>query len=229
MSGVFVSYRRSDAQGWAGHLGEDLAKAFGDVARFFDLASIPPGADYLVEIERAVAAADAVLVLIGPHWLDLRDEQGQRRLDDPDDVVAAEVAKALSGAVPVIPVLLGGARMPGAATLPARLQALSRRNAFELSDLRWDYDRERLFAALEAGTALRRRPVAAPAGSVSVGAGLHVEGGEVGRVTGVRGSAGAAGPGSVDVLKGAVLKQSKIGDITGVEISPPAPQGPPHG
>lgn len=231
MSGVFVSYRRSDAQGWAGRLGEDLAQAFGDVARFFDLASIPPGADYLVEIDRAVAAADAVLVLIGPHWLELRDEQGQRRLDDPDDVVAAEVAKALSGAVPVIPVLLGGARMPGAATLPARLQALSRRNAFDLSDLRWDYDRERLFAALEASTALRRRPVAAPAaaGGVSVGAGLHVEGSEVGRVTGVRGSPGVAGPGSVDVLKGAVLKQSKIGDITGVEINPPAPKGPPHG
>jgi len=83
MSGVFISYRRADAQGWAGRLGEDLAHAFGDVARFFDLSSIPPGTDFIAEIERAVASAVAVLVLIGPRWLDLRDEHGTRRLDDP--------------------------------------------------------------------------------------------------------------------------------------------------
>ena len=50
MSGIFISYRRADAQGWAGRLGEHLAEAFGDVARFFDLASIPPGADFIAEI-----------------------------------------------------------------------------------------------------------------------------------------------------------------------------------
>jgi hypothetical protein len=217
MSGLFISYRRADAQGWAGRLGEDLAQAFGDVARFFDLASIPPGADFIVEIERAVASADAVLVLIGPRWLDLRNEHDARRLDDPNDVVAAEVSLALTRPAPVIPVLLGGATMPGVAALPEKLQSLARRNAFELSDSRWDYDRDRLFAALEASTSLNRRPAATAGGGVSVGAELQINNSEVGRVTGVRGPAPG---GSVDVLKGAAINNTKMGDITGVESVP---------
>ena len=215
MSGVFVSYRRADAQGWAGRLGQDLAAAFGDVARFFDLASIPLGADFLLEIERAVNAADAVLVLIGPRWLDLRDDQGARRLDQPGDVVAAEVASALARPVPVIPVLLGGAAMPAAAALPAALQPLARRNAHEMSDLRWEHDRDRLFSALEAATPLRRRPAPSAPGAVRVGEGLRIEGSEVGRVTGARGAAPAGG---VDVLRGAVVSGSRLGDITGVDL-----------
>jgi hypothetical protein len=218
MSSVFVSYRRADAQGWAGRLGADLAAAFGDVARFFDLASIPPGADFLLEIERSLADACAVLVLIGPRWLDQRDEQRRRRLDDLDDIVAAEVAKALSLSVPVIPVLLGGAAMPAAADLPEPLRTLRRRNGFELSDARWEFDRDRLFAAIEAATPLRRRAVAAPAVGVSVGAGLELRDAEVGRVTGARGVV----PAGVEVLKGAKLTGGKIGDITGVEITPQA-------
>lgn len=218
MSGIFISYRRDDAQGWAGRLGEDVAKSFGDVARFFDLASIAPGADFLVEIERAVTAADAVLVLIGPRWLDLRDRHKTRRLDDPNDVVAAEVALALTHSAPVIPVLLGGATMPGAAALPEKLQRLARRNAFELSDSRWEHDRDRLFSALEISTPLKRRPAATAAAGVSVGAGLHINDSEVGRVTGVRGPAPS---GSVDVLNDASITHTKMGDITGVEIAPP--------
>ena len=41
MSAIFVSYRRRDAQGWAGRLGTDLAEAFGDVARFLDFNPSP--------------------------------------------------------------------------------------------------------------------------------------------------------------------------------------------
>ena len=217
MSGVFVSYRRADAQGWAGRLGSDLASAFGDVARFFDLASIQPGADFLLAIERAIADANAVLVLIGPLWLDLRDAQGQRRLDDPDDVVVAEIAQALKIGRPVIPVLLGGASMPGSVDLPEALRPLRRRNAVELSDLRWDFDCARLFAALEATTPLTRLPSAPVAGAVSVGAGLKLVDAKVGNVTGAR---GIAPVGAVDVLKGATLQQGSIGDITGVDLGP---------
>ncbi len=223
MSGVFISYRRADAQGWAGRLGADLGQAFGDVARFFDLASIAPGADFVLAIEKAMADAAAVLVLIGPRWLDLRNEQGARRLDAPDDVVAHEIRQALTLAVPVIPVLLGGATMPDAAALPEPLRALARRNAIELSDTRWPHDLERLLAALEAATPLRRRPTEPAAGGVSVGAGLQLRDSEVGRVTGVRGALPARG---VDVLQRATLSNVKMGDITGVELTPPAAPGP---
>ena len=216
MSAVFVSYRRTDAQGWAGRLGGDLAEAFGDIARFFDLASIPPGADFLVEIERAIAQADAALVLIGPRWLDAPDATGARRLDDPDDVVRLEVASALTRTIPVIPVLLGGASMPRSSELPEPLRPLSRRNAVELTDSRWEYDRDHLFEALEAQAGLRRVSAATSEGDgVSVGTGLHARGSEIGNVTGVRG--GAAG-GDVEVLRDAELADVKIGDITGVDL-----------
>lgn len=223
MSGVFISYRRADAQGWAGRLGEDLAQTFGDVARFFDLASIPPGADFIVEIERAIASADAVLVLIGPRWLGLRDEHNIRRLDDPNDIVATEVSLALTHQAPVIPVLLGGITMPGAAALPEKLRSLARRNAFELSDSRWEHDRDRLFTALEASTPLKGRPTATVIGDVSVGAGLQINNSEVGHITGVSGLIPAGG---VGVLKGAAVTNTKMGDITGVEIMPAAAPEP---
>jgi hypothetical protein len=221
MSGVFISYRRSDAQAWAGRLGADLATAFGDVARFFDLASIAPGADYMDVIERAVADADAVLVLIGPQWADTRDSAGRRRLEDPDDVVAAEIVQALKPGRLVIPVLLGGAEMPASTDLPEPLRPLRRRNAIELSESRWAFDCDRLFDALAAASPLKRRPAVggnAMSTTVSVGSGLTLTDAEVGHVTGLHGATSAMPGLSVDVLKGSQLHNVKVGDITGVDF-----------
>lgn len=217
MSGVFISYRRADAQGWAGRINADLTKAFGEVAHYFDMISIRPGADFEADIARAVDAADAVLVLIGPGWLEARSENGERRLDLPTDLVAAEVAMALRRPIPVIPVLLGGTSMPAPLSLPQTLRELSRRNAIELSDARWAYDSNRLLDALEASTPLRRSESAGADVDVSVGAGLKMTDGEVGNVIGVR---GAPPTGSVNVLGGASLTGMKMGDIVGVEITP---------
>ena len=227
MSGIFISYRRADAAGWAGRLGADLALAFGDVARFLDIDSIDPGADFVDAIRHAITDAQAVLVLIGPRWLDQQDAAGARRLDDPQDQVRLEIAHALAALATgllVIPVLLGGAGMPEAARLPLALQGLARRNAFELSDLRWAHDLERLFRALEAGTALRRRAPAArsPDGAsvsakVSVGTNLELEDSDIGNVTGVRGAQPDART-EVDVLKGARIVRAKMGDLTGIDL-----------
>ena len=54
-----------------------------------------------------------------------------------------EIERALArDGVEVIPVLVDGARLPPREELPESLLALRRRNAFELSDRRWDYDVE---------------------------------------------------------------------------------------
>ncbi len=218
MSAVFVSYRRSDAEGWAGRLGADLSEAFGEAARFYDLRSIPPGVDFMVELERALAQAAVALVLIGPGWLDARNAAGERRLEFPDDVVRLEISNVLERTIPVIPVLLGGARMPQSADLPEGLRPLCRRQAVELSDSRWEYDRDALFDALEAQAGLRRAH--SPVGGVSVGSGLNVSDAEIGNVTGVRGEPSASGvPGDVEVLRDANLEKVKLGDITGVDLS----------
>lgn len=45
------------------------------------------GSDFAEAIEGAIAASDTVLVLIGPSWLTVADNNGVRRLDDPEDFV----------------------------------------------------------------------------------------------------------------------------------------------
>jgi hypothetical protein len=46
LSGIFVSYRRSDSQGEAGRLFDDLVKHFGEDTVFMDVAAIEAGRDF---------------------------------------------------------------------------------------------------------------------------------------------------------------------------------------
>jgi uncharacterized membrane protein YidH (DUF202 family) len=114
-----------------------------------DVDTIEPGADFVARIEDAVGSAAVLLVVVGRSWVDAKDELGRRRLDDPEDFVRLEVASALQRDVRVIPVLVGGARMPESDELPAALAGLSRRNALVLSDLDWRAGMSRLLAVLE--------------------------------------------------------------------------------
>ena len=117
-----------------------LADKFGKDKVFFDIATLEPGVDYAEAIERRLALANVLLIVIGPQWLTAVDENGQRRLDDPTDLVRLEVAGALKRNIPVIPVLVGGAAMPTVEKLPEELRHLARRHAYELSDRRWNHD-----------------------------------------------------------------------------------------
>lgn len=147
---VFLSYRRDDAAGHAGRLTDALEAVLGDDAVFQDVEAIAPGKDFIAEIDAALARSQALLVVIGPRWLDARDAGGERRLDDPQDFVRLEITRALERGIRVLPVLVGGAKMPGLADLPAVLQPLARLQAFELSDARWSYDTDRILSALGA-------------------------------------------------------------------------------
>ena len=147
MSKVFVSYRRDDSAGFAGRLTDALERRFGADSVFRDVDDIAAGADFGVVIEQALQQVQAVLVVIGPRWLDARDERG-RRLDDPGDYVRREVELALASGKPVIPVLVGGATMPTAEALPPTLRGLANRNALALGDAGWGADLARLEVAL---------------------------------------------------------------------------------
>ncbi len=87
---------------------------------------------------------------MGPRWATGTDADGAIRIADPDDFVRLEVETALERAdVTVIPVLVGGARMPDPDDLPPGVAPITRRNAIELSDGRWRYDVGRLMTRLE--------------------------------------------------------------------------------
>lgn len=64
------------------------------------------------------------------------------------DYVFREVAGALARPNRVIPILVGGARMPTEGDLPPGLRGLARRNAIVLDDDRWDEDVAHLLAIL---------------------------------------------------------------------------------
>jgi hypothetical protein len=156
MPQIFISYRRGDTSSEAGRLYERLSKRFGAMNVFFDHAAIPPGSDFVNEIQTKARRCDVLIALIGRRWLGSDDPAGCR-LDDPDDFVRQEIAIALERDIPIIPVRVQGAAMPQADQLPPALALLARRQALELSDTRWSYDVERLIAAIEEA-APRARP-----------------------------------------------------------------------
>ncbi|MGZ4279539.1 MAG: toll/interleukin-1 receptor domain-containing protein [Solirubrobacteraceae bacterium] len=168
---IFISYRRDDSRGYAGRLQGDLSRRYSEEHVFRDV-EIPPGADFGQYITSLVDKCNVVLAIIGPGWLDARDREGERRIDDPDDWVRLEIERALArDGVEVIPVLVDGARLPPREELPESLLALRRRNAFELSDRRWDYDvgqlGQHLDALLRGTSALHVKPAGLPATSAA--------------------------------------------------------------
>jgi hypothetical protein len=149
MRAIFISYRRDDAEGQAGRLFDDLVKYFGQSAVFMDVTGIEPGRDFRRVIDEQVASCGVLLALIGKDWLDAKDQSGARRLDDPTDFVRLETASALKRDIPVVPVLVQGAKMPRAEQLPDVLKELAYRNGVELTHARWDSDVDVLAKQLE--------------------------------------------------------------------------------
>jgi len=130
MSKIFLCYRRHDSIGVAGRIYDRLRAHFGSDAVFMDIDSIPFGDDFREHIDAAVGQCDVVLAVIGTKWAGETD--AHRRLDDPGDFVRIELESALHRNLPVIPILIDHARMPGEADLPQSLTRLAFRNAIEV-------------------------------------------------------------------------------------------------
>jgi len=146
---IFISYRRDDAEGYAGRLFDRLSYRFPRRV-FMDVTGIRPGADYSRVIQESVGSCHVLIAIIGREWITLKDDAtNQRRLDLPDDYVRHEIATALSRNITVIPVLVHGAEMPSSALLPPDLAPLSLRNALEVTDGDFDHDAQRLIEAVE--------------------------------------------------------------------------------
>ena len=147
--GIFLSYRRADAAPYARLMKSELRERFPDADVFMDLDSIEAGLDFAEVIREAVDSCAVLVALIGRQWATLADEQGGRRLDDPDDYVRFEIRAALERGVRVIPVLVDDARPLRREQLPAELRKLARLNALELSYGRYEYDVTRLLDMIE--------------------------------------------------------------------------------
>jgi hypothetical protein len=123
---------------------------------FTDVDSIPLGVDFRSHLTSVLAHTDCVLAVIGPDWLAAADASGHRRLDDPADFVRLELEAALARNVPLVPLLVRGARLPAEADLPESLRPLAYRNGMEIRpnpDFHRDLDRlEQQLRAMPART-----------------------------------------------------------------------------
>jgi formylglycine-generating enzyme required for sulfatase activity len=136
MAKIFLSYRRQDSAAMAGRIFDRLCLHFGHDAVFMDIDNIPFGVNFRKHIDAAVGECDVVLAVIGTKWAG--DADAHRRVDDPRDFVRIELESALKREIPVIPILIDHARMPGEADLPASLALLADYNAIEI-DLGRDF------------------------------------------------------------------------------------------
>ena len=141
---IFINYRRDDSAGTAGRLHDRFVQTFGRKNLFMDVDHIPAGVDFVDYLRSQVAACDVFLAVIGPNWLDAKDDSGRRRFDNPDDFVTIEIAAALARNIRVIPVLVDGARTPKADKLPDSVKPLARRNAVEVRNTHFGRDAEAL-------------------------------------------------------------------------------------
>jgi Protein of unknown function (DUF1566)/TIR domain len=148
VSDIFISYRRQDSDAYAGRLYDRLSTRF-DKARIFMDIDMELGIDFVNEIKKRVGSCKVLVAVIGRSWLEVKDNEGRRRLDDPNDWVRLEIAAALERDIPVIPALVGGARMPTSSDLPGALSKLTRRQAIEISHAGFHSDVDRLIRGLE--------------------------------------------------------------------------------
>jgi formylglycine-generating enzyme required for sulfatase activity len=147
---IFINYRRVESSLKAQLLKAELDKAFGAKRVFLDVRGIDGGENWLQTLERQVAASAAMVVLIGKDWVNLKNERGNRRLDDPHDKVRFEISQALLRNLPIIPVSLDLAPVPKATQLPDNLVQLTLMQAMPLREESFATDAEAIAKRLRA-------------------------------------------------------------------------------
>ena len=93
---IFISYRRDDTADEAKQLQEQLENLHEQVFR--DVAAIDVGEKFPKRIMAALKEAGFVIVVIGKRWLNITDERGRRRLENPNDFVRREIKYSLGRA-----------------------------------------------------------------------------------------------------------------------------------
>jgi hypothetical protein len=145
---IFISYRRDDSAGHAGRVHDRLVTEFGRDVLFMDVDAVPLGSNFVKVLGEEVGKCDMLLAVIGPHWLEIKDEHGRRRLDDPADFVRVEIAAALERDIPVVPILLESTSVPRAEELPEELKELTLRNALYVRHASFHADIDKLLRFL---------------------------------------------------------------------------------
>jgi hypothetical protein len=121
-----ISYRTGGGSLAADRLHGRLAHHFSSRQVFYAPDGIPLARNFADMVCNALRSC-MLLALIGDRGLTVPDRDGRRRLHDPKDYARMEIETGLARRnVQVVPILVGGARMPSADELPGRLARLPR-------------------------------------------------------------------------------------------------------
>lgn len=146
---IFVSYRRGDSRSWTDSIARSLKDQFGEKVVFQDTMAIHPGEDFPERIRIPLQDCVVLLAVIGPDWVSAKDEHGNRRLDDQKDWVRFEIKSVLQREIPLIPLLVDGAKMASEKELPESISKLASKNSMPIrANPDFDNDMNRLFEAL---------------------------------------------------------------------------------
>jgi hypothetical protein len=147
---IFISYRRADSKYVVDRIRDRLIDAYGEDTIFRDIESIPLGQNFSDVLKEATTTCDVMLVVIGPEWAGVTDDQGNKRLFDPHDYTRREIEAGLANKkILVIPVLVMNARMPSAEEFPESLVELRSRNAISIrNDPDFNPDMQRLIQGI---------------------------------------------------------------------------------
>src|SRR5207248_969646 len=133
MGGVFISYRSDDEPDIAAFLAEFLSELLGADTVFFASRCIELRANFTNTIVDWLRRRCSVLLAVmGPDWLESRDPQGRRRLDQEDDWVRCEIAEAFNLGVTVVSILLRETSLPREDDLPAEIAPMALRQYWRL-------------------------------------------------------------------------------------------------
>ena len=147
---IFINYRRADSADVAGRIYDYIRENVKGGVIFKDVDSIPLGVDFRTFIDEAVRGSDVMLVIIGNQWLSVHDENGRRRLDDPNDFVRLEIEAALRRNISVVPLFVQDVTGLSDQDLPGELRALAYRNGTRIRhDPDFHTDMDRLLRGLQ--------------------------------------------------------------------------------
>src|SRR5579862_5257707 len=79
---IFISYRRQDNAEFVERIRDWFIMKYGRANVFMDFDTIPPMVKFADYIRQSIEACDAMLVIIGPHWLKILQERLQNADED---------------------------------------------------------------------------------------------------------------------------------------------------
>lgn len=134
---IFISYRRADSEGMAKNIQAKLKAEYPSSKVFLDKSSLVGGEAFTKQIRDEIDNADVFVILISPYW---NSKQGKVRIQKTADILRRELLRAVRKDVPIVPVLINGAKMPAKQSLPRELQFLTQLHALRVSDASFNSD-----------------------------------------------------------------------------------------